>query len=268
MAASSPTRPTISSTPGWRFPAAPTRPADAPAASAPRLGGSDLVVTDLDQVPAGVEEVKRLPRPACPGLVARPPHVPHRVKRITVFNSALGDSPEHLVEFLARHREREMLSALGAPRRDLNLELRRDANHRKRLALTLVLEAQDPDVELNRLRAIVHSQDQVVELGSHVITPLGPSYSALEGMRLALNCPQRSRCPSIAVVGQDSRGGWLAGSSILDFFRRAPWLTRRRLVVYPKLFLAGYVVSAVIWLMSSKGLVDPAGHAIGADAPR
>ena len=55
------------------------------------------------------------------------------------------------------------------------------------------------------------------------------------------------------------------GSSILDFFRRAPWLTRRRLVVYPKLFLAVYAVSAVIWLMRSKGLVDPAGHPIGAD---
>ena len=55
------------------------------------------------------------------------------------------------------------------------------------------------------------------------------------------------------------------GSSILDFFRRAPWLTRRRLVVYPKLFLAVYAVIAVVWLMSSKGLVDPAGHPIGAD---
>ncbi len=55
------------------------------------------------------------------------------------------------------------------------------------------------------------------------------------------------------------------GSSILDFFRRAPWLTRRRLVVYPKLFLTVYLVSAIAWLMSSKGLVDPAGHPIGAD---
>jgi alpha-1,2-mannosyltransferase len=57
----------------------------------------------------------------------------------------------------------------------------------------------------------------------------------------------------------------LIGSSIVEFFRDAPWLTRRRLVVYPKLFLAVYVVSAAIWLMSSKGLVDSAGHAIGAD---
>ncbi len=57
----------------------------------------------------------------------------------------------------------------------------------------------------------------------------------------------------------------MAGSSILDFFRQAPWLTRRRLVVYPKLFLAVYLAGAVVWLMSSKGLVDPAGHPIGAD---
>jgi len=57
----------------------------------------------------------------------------------------------------------------------------------------------------------------------------------------------------------------LACSSILEWFRRAPWLTHRRLVVYPKLFLAVYAVSAVVWLRSSKGLVDPAGHPIGAD---
>ncbi len=52
---------------------------------------------------------------------------------------------------------------------------------------------------------------------------------------------------------------------MLDFFRDAPWLTRRRLVAYPKLFLVVYVVSASVWLMHSKGLVDPAGHPIGAD---
>jgi len=52
---------------------------------------------------------------------------------------------------------------------------------------------------------------------------------------------------------------------MLDFFRNAPWLTRRRLVVYPKLFLLVYVVSAIVWLLRSKGLVDPAGNPIGAD---
>jgi len=57
----------------------------------------------------------------------------------------------------------------------------------------------------------------------------------------------------------------LAGSSIAEFFRQAPWLTRRRVVVYPKLFVAVYAVSAAVWLMSSKGLIDPAGHPIGAD---
>ena len=57
----------------------------------------------------------------------------------------------------------------------------------------------------------------------------------------------------------------MAASSILDSFRDAPWLNRRRLVAYPKLFLIIYVVSAVVWLMRSKGLVDPAGHPIGAD---
>ena len=57
----------------------------------------------------------------------------------------------------------------------------------------------------------------------------------------------------------------MTGSSILDFFREAPWLTRRRLVAYPRLFLAVYVVSALAWILRSKGLIDPAGHPIGAD---
>ncbi len=57
----------------------------------------------------------------------------------------------------------------------------------------------------------------------------------------------------------------MTGSSILDFFRDAPWLTRRRLVAYPRLFLAVYVVSALVWILRSKGLIDPAGHPIGAD---
>ncbi|MGC2492893.1 glycosyltransferase family 87 protein [Candidatus Binatus sp.] len=57
----------------------------------------------------------------------------------------------------------------------------------------------------------------------------------------------------------------MAGSSILDSFRQAPWLTRRRLVAYPRLFLAVYFVSAVVWMLRSKGLIDPAGHPIGAD---
>jgi alpha-1,2-mannosyltransferase len=57
----------------------------------------------------------------------------------------------------------------------------------------------------------------------------------------------------------------LADSSTLDFLRDAPWLTRRRLFAYPKLFFAVYVVSAAVWLLRSKGLIDPAGHPIGAD---
>jgi glycosyl transferase family 87 len=52
---------------------------------------------------------------------------------------------------------------------------------------------------------------------------------------------------------------------MLDFFRDAPWLTRRRLAVYPKLFFSVYIVSAAVWLLRSKGLIDPAGHPIGAD---
>lgn len=52
---------------------------------------------------------------------------------------------------------------------------------------------------------------------------------------------------------------------MLDFLKQAPWLTRQRLVVYPKLFLAVYVISAIAWLAKGHGLIDPAGHPIGAD---
>jgi Glycosyltransferase family 87 len=57
----------------------------------------------------------------------------------------------------------------------------------------------------------------------------------------------------------------LFGSSIVSWLRDAPWLTRRRLVVYPRLFAATYAASAVIWILMSHGLADRAGHAIGAD---
>lgn len=57
----------------------------------------------------------------------------------------------------------------------------------------------------------------------------------------------------------------MLGSRMLEFFRDAPWLARGRLVTYPKLFFAVYVVSGAVWTMLSKGLVDPAGHALGDD---
>ena len=57
----------------------------------------------------------------------------------------------------------------------------------------------------------------------------------------------------------------MTGSSIVRQLRDAPWLTPRRLAVYPKLFAAVYAASILIWLLASKGLVDPGGHPIGAD---
>src|SRR5258708_7402860 len=134
--------------------------------------GSPLVVPNLNQVPARVEEVKRLSRPLGTGLVAWPAHVTYPVKRVAVFDSAIHDALEDLVEFFARHRKRKMLAALGAPRCDLNLEFGRDANHRKRLALPFMLETENSDVELNCLRAIVHHQDQMVEFNSHYGRPI------------------------------------------------------------------------------------------------
>jgi len=57
----------------------------------------------------------------------------------------------------------------------------------------------------------------------------------------------------------------LPGTSIVSQLRDASWLTVRRLAVYPKLFAAVYAVTVLIWLLASKGLVDPGGHPIGAD---
>src|SRR5260370_42177322 len=100
--------------------------------------GSSLVMPNLNQVPARVKEVERLPGTLGTGLVARPAHVTHREKRVAVFDSAIHDALEDRVEFFARHRERKMVAPLGTPRRDLNLAFGGDANHRKRPALPFV----------------------------------------------------------------------------------------------------------------------------------
>lgn len=64
---------------------------------------------------------------------------------------------------------------------------------------------------------------------------------------------------------RNREGGLLADSSIVSWLRDAPWLTRRRLVVYPKLFVAVYAATAVIWILTGHGLADRTEHAIGAD---
>src|SRR6516165_5541255 len=60
-----------------------------------------------------------------------------------------------------------MFSTFRAPRRNLNLELRRDADYREGVALPFVLESHDTRVELNRPRSIVNRQYYVVELRGH-----------------------------------------------------------------------------------------------------
>src|SRR5271166_4475682 len=143
---------------------------------------------NLDQMPARVEEVevltlparaaaRRIDRPG--GLVARTAHVSDRVEIIAIFDFRVDDSAEDLVEFVARHRERKMLAALGAPRRKLQGEIRRHADNRKRLAIPFMLEAQDADVKLDALLSIVHGENQMVKLYGHC-TPLTRDYSLRE----------------------------------------------------------------------------------------
>ena len=66
-------------------------------------------------------------------------------------------------------------------------------------------------------------------------------------------------------VNQVSSRSWWHENSLVRWLRDAPWLTQRRLVVYPRLFLTVYAAISVVWILSSKGLVDPYGHPLGAD---
>lgn len=66
-------------------------------------------------------------------------------------------------------------------------------------------------------------------------------------------------------VNEASSRSWWNENSIVRWLRDAPWLTQRRLVVYPRLFLAVYAAASLVWILSSTGLVDPAGHPLGAD---
>jgi alpha-1,2-mannosyltransferase len=56
----------------------------------------------------------------------------------------------------------------------------------------------------------------------------------------------------------------MTGLSI-DPLRRADWLNRPRLKAYATVFLSVLVLAAVGWLLKAHGLIDPAGHPVGAD---
>jgi glycosyl transferase family 87 len=54
-------------------------------------------------------------------------------------------------------------------------------------------------------------------------------------------------------------------SSIVEFFRDAPWLTRRVLKIVSRIFVVVFALAVIAWLMASAGLRDPHGHPVGAD---
>jgi Glycosyltransferase family 87 len=64
---------------------------------------------------------------------------------------------------------------------------------------------------------------------------------------------------------ETSRARRRFGSSIVGGLREGSWLTPGRLAAYPKLFLAAYLATTVVWILLSHGLVDRANHPIGAD---
>jgi hypothetical protein len=73
-----------------------------------------------------------------------------------ILEARVTNSAEDEIELDARHGEGEVLAPLRAPRSELYRGLRRDAEDRERLAFSLVRQAQDPGIEVDALRAVVH----------------------------------------------------------------------------------------------------------------
>jgi alpha-1,2-mannosyltransferase len=66
-------------------------------------------------------------------------------------------------------------------------------------------------------------------------------------------------------VNETPRRSRFAESSAVSWLREGSWLTPGRLTVYPKLFLADYFAVTIFWMLSARGLIDRAGHPVGAD---
>jgi len=54
-------------------------------------------------------------------------------------------------------------------------------------------------------------------------------------------------------------------ASVLKWLRDAPWITADRISIYPKIFVAAYLLSYLLYLSSMHEMVDRAGDPIGAD---
>jgi len=52
---------------------------------------------------------------------------------------------------------------------------------------------------------------------------------------------------------------------VVKWLRDAPWITPGRVSIYPKLFVAIYAISFVVWIAARHGMVDPKGTPIGVD---
>ena len=111
-----------------------------------------------------IEEVHCLPHPARPGLLPRPPPGPHRVERVAIGDPRRAQASEGGVELGAREREREVLAAARLPLRELEGARGADANDRERTVAPLVAEAEDAGEERDALVAVVHGEDEMIEL--------------------------------------------------------------------------------------------------------
>jgi alpha-1,2-mannosyltransferase len=53
--------------------------------------------------------------------------------------------------------------------------------------------------------------------------------------------------------------------SVIVWFAEAPWLNRKRLRIYPKIFLVAYALTFTGWVMSMHGMVSRQGKPVGVD---
>src|SRR5580658_185738 len=94
-----------------------------------------------------IEEVHSLTHTARGRLVSRALHISNGVEPVAIRNSSAPDTFECLIELSLRHRERQVLTAGGAPRRDLNDKTGCDSKHRERLAIAVVFQSDYLGVE-------------------------------------------------------------------------------------------------------------------------
>jgi len=101
-----------------------------------------------------IVHVERGGEPARAGLVPGPGLTADGVVRRAVRDAEAAHACEHRIELGARQREREVLAAIAAPRRELEHEVVADADDRERAVASGRREAHHVDVEAQARRQV------------------------------------------------------------------------------------------------------------------